>query len=356
MQKTLLDTVFSPVKIFCHDRMWNWKQREDIYPITMEIGISGPGNCNNKCNFCMHSRYYGTKAQMDFERYNELIIELKQLGIKGMIYSASGECTVHEKFVDFLEVTKENDIDIAVVTNGTYLKDVVEPIIETVSWIRISLDAGTNETRQIIHGVDDFQSVLTNLSFLAIYKEKQKSNCQIGAQMVVTKNNWLEIPLAVEKAKQTEIDYFQIKPVIYHVIDGRKQMPSKFIQKIIKIAEVAEKEFENERFKIYIKYDQFEALMQPEYDRNAYDKCRAIFFPIIEATGKVYHCSQTRGMKEFEIGDIFENTFQEIWHSEKRQNVLASINVKKCTPICRCHWMNKMLKTIDLKENVPAFV
>ena len=120
--------------------------------------------------------------------------------------------------------------------------------------------------------------------------------------------------------------------------------------------ELAKQACEDDSFKVFIKYDQFEAIMAPDHEKSAYEKCRATFFPIIEATGKVYHCSQTRGMSEFRLGDLHNDSFKLIWIGKKRQEIINNIDVSKCQPVCRCHWLNKMLKTVALGENAPSFV
>jgi len=359
IKNDLIDTVFSPVKIFSHmERMNDWHQGKNIYPITMELGPSGPANCNNKCDFCMHRKYYQAEAMMSFDFYKKILDELKGLGTKGMIYSASGEPLTNPEIIDFIKYTKESGIDLALVTNGTSLKKegIIPAILENVTWMRVSLNAGTPETRKKIHGVDDFELVLKSLKALAEEKAKTGSQCNIGAQIVVTENNISEIYDATKLVKESGIDYFKIKPVVFHPEDGAKQLSPDFWTRALNLSESARDDFDGGNFKVYIKYDQFGAIMKPDHDKGAYSTCRATFFPIIEADGKVYNCSQTRGMPEFELGDLNKNTFKEIWESDQRKKVIANIDVSKCQPVCRCHWMNKMLKSIDKKENAPSFV
>jgi len=361
MAQSLLQTVFSPVKIFSHmEKMYKWWQGENIYPITLELGPSGAANCNNRCNFCMHHSYYDARAMMEFEFYKRIVDELKELGVKGMIFSASGEPLVNAEIIDFISYTKQIGVDVALVTNGTaWQKDnLVETVIRDVAWTRTSLDAGTPETRARIHGVStkDFERVLESLKMLAQEKAKTGSSCHIGAQMVIIEENRWEVYEATRKVKDAGIDYFQIKPAVFHPKDNKRQLPREFWETAMILIEAAKRDFEDENFDVFAKYDQFQAIMAPDYEKSAYEKCRAIFFPIIEATGKVYHCSQTRGLPEFELGDLNHSSFQEIWESERRKEILENVDVSTCQPVCRCHWLNKMLKTVALGENAPSFI
>lgn len=361
MSENMLRTVFSPVKIFSHmEKMYKWWNGENVYPITVELGPSGPANCNNKCSFCMHRSYYDAKAMMSFEFYKKILDELKELDVKGMIFSSSGEPLTNPQILDFISYTKKVGIDLAVVTNGTALhrEKIIEAIVRDLMWIRVSLDAGTKETRARIHGIglNDFERVLDSLKMLAEEKTKTGSGCNIGSQIVVTEENWWEVYEATRKVKETGIDYFQIKPVVFHPRNNKAQLSCEFWITAMKLIEAAKQDFEDEKFNVFVKYDQFEAIMSENHEKSAYNKCRAVFFPVIEASGKVYHCSQTRGLPEFEIGDLNKNSFREIWESEQRKKVLANIDVSKCQPVCRCHWLNKMLKTVELGENAPSFV
>lgn len=361
-----LDSVFSPVKAFGHRKVRDYLNGNHmIYPVTYELGPAGPGNCNNKCNFCMHGAYYSDKAFMPSGTYARLLKEIKELSngeSTGMIYSASGEPLTNPEVITFMELTKQEGIDQALITNGTALikRGMIEAILKNIAWTRISLDAGTSETRKKIHGVNDFNQVLNSLEELAIKKRESRSITNIGSQIVVSPENYQEIIEATRRVAKTGIDYFQIKPVVYHPADGKPQEPRDFWEKVMQFAisarDLYNRKEESSRFDVFIKFDQFGAIMKPDHDKGAYKACKAIFFPIIEATGDVYHCSQTRGMPDFKLGNINEQSFKEIWNSEKRKEVIENINVEKCQPVCRCHWMNKML-TIALEgKHAPSFI
>ena len=83
--------VFSPNKLFSHmDRMHDWWQGKNIYPITMELSPSSV--CNHYCTWCMHGTYFGKhrgdeKADkpypdssiMPFNFYRTLVDELVEV-------------------------------------------------------------------------------------------------------------------------------------------------------------------------------------------------------------------------------------------------------------------------------------
>ena len=264
-----------------------------------------------------------------------------------------------------MKYTNEKGIDLALITNGTALsrKNTIETILDNVAWTRISLNAGTPETRSFIHGVpkSDYTNVLNSLTKMANLRYIQESNCQIGAQIVVSEDNVDEIVLATKNVKDTGIDYFQIKPVVFHPEDGRPQLNVDFWNHAAENAMKAKEMFESGDFDVFVKTDQFDAIRKKGYDRDAYPECLTAFCPIIEADGSIYHCSQTRGLGGSRMGDLSEQSFEEIWESETRKKIFMDIDVEECQPICRCHPNNKVLTelieegiTDSLKDNLEA--
>ena len=106
----LSDNVFSPHKLFVHmDRMHDWWQGKNIYPIAMEL--SPTTVCNHFCSWCMHGGYFGKHPKdeknlklypdasfMEFDFYAGLLDELVTLGTKSMVFSGSGEPYVNTNF------------------------------------------------------------------------------------------------------------------------------------------------------------------------------------------------------------------------------------------------------------------
>ena len=349
---------FSPLKIFSHKRVReNLDNLMGIYPITGEMSPST--YCNENCEWCMHDSYFDKKSKtnMPLSLGKDILKQLKDLGMLGMIYAASGEPYLNKSFNDLLRYgSMELCLKQAVITNGSLLNDNdINNLVSYASWVRVSLDAAIPETRFKVHGKDNFDTVIENLRKLASRKKEVCSDINIGAQFIVCPSNHSEVADAVALFRSTGIDYIQIKPVIYHPLDNKPQKTKKFFEEPLRKAHAAREIFENSKFKVHIKDDQFDAIMSPDYGRN-YKKCLAIFFPVIEADGKVYHCSQTRGIEDFCIGDLNESSFKDIWSSERRRNVIESIVLDKCQPVCRNHANNTFLDAVINPENKSSFI
>ena len=79
--------------------------------------------------------------------------------------------------------------------------------------------------------------------------------------------------------------------------------------------------------------------------------------PCIGADGHVYVCTNHRGWKQYSYGNLYEQSFADIWNDlNKRQQVMDQIEnkecFKNCTKLCKPHESNKAMWKIhqDIKE------
>lgn len=150
--------------LFHPQRVVQWLNGKSIYPIEVEIGLSGA--CNHRCVFCAVD-YIGYQAH--FMNETVLLKNLRILadkGLKSVIFSGEGEPLLNKNAVRIFNETKKMGIDIALATNGVlFTKDKLEECLESFSWIRFSIAAGTAETYEKIQTAKsgDFNRVLQNL-------------------------------------------------------------------------------------------------------------------------------------------------------------------------------------------------
>ena len=95
---------------------------------------------------------------------------------------------MHPDFYDILNYGREIGLDLSLATNGIRIDHKkLDIILDSLKWIRFNISAGTKETFQKIHRVNQMDRVLGNARALTELKKKKKSKCVIGFQMVVTK-------------------------------------------------------------------------------------------------------------------------------------------------------------------------
>jgi len=239
---------------------------------------------------------------------------------------------------------KKNGLDVAMNTNGILLNEKRSlEIVENLSWIRISLNAGTAKSYAKIHQTQesDFQKVLDNIKQLVELKESRKSNITIGIQTVLLNENAAEIAQLASTLKQIGVDYYSIKPFLKHPetswtteLDNKKEI----IDSLVPLEDLSD-----DKFSFRMRQANF-----TEQTERGYKKCLSSEFMIeVDARGDIYSCGPYIGKAEHRFGNILNYSFKDVWHSDECRERVAYIqnhvDVSKCMPNCRPNAVNEEL-------------
>ena len=336
-------------------RVNDWLAGKIIYPIYMEV--SPTGMCNHRCSFCGLDFMNYQKRFLDTEIFKERLSELGGLGLKSIMYSGEGEPFLHKEISDIILHTKKSGIDVAITTNGVFMNEgISEMILGSVEWIKVSFNGGTKETYSSIHHAKsaDFDKVISNLSKAVKIKMDNAYKCVLGMQLLLLPENQDEVLTLAGIARDIGIDYLVIKPYSQHPQSKTGQYKEVKYKNFTYLAEELEK-VSTEKFNVV-----FRANTMGKWDEKdrRYSRCLGLpFWSYIDAGGSVWGCSVYLEDKRFYYGNIYENSFQEIWEGEKRRESLQwverELDPKKCRVNCRMDEVNQYLW--DLK-NLPEHV
>ncbi|MDB9811019.1 radical SAM protein [Candidatus Pelagibacter sp.] len=369
---TVLSKIFNPQsKVLYHlDTVLDYFDGKNVDPITMEIDPSNA--CNHSCPFCISghihlSKFKGTeffnRQMMDKKTLLNLVQDLSKTKIKSIAFTGGGEPTMNPSLKDAIVYLKKNsNIQLGMYSNGSMMKrfDLFDTIVESLEWIRVSIDAGTKKSYddlRVTNSSNNFDVVISNIKKLIERKKELKSNIIIGVGFVVTQDNYNEVIDFANLFKDIDVDYCQFKPEIIQIErngtqdDKKQQISSEFwAYKIIDLlneaSQILGKKFESNAYKI-------EDLIvdQDNYGRGYKECIGSQFQPCIGADGHVYVCTNHRGHKKYSYGNLYEESFKKIWGNiKKKQKIMNLINKKEkfcnCTQLCKPHESNKMLWSI----------
>lgn len=364
--------IFNPqAKILLHyEKIEKFLTKGNVDPILIELDPSNA--CNHSCPFCISghihfAKFKGTeffnRAIMGEKNLMNLVKEIVTMDIQAINWTGGGEPTMNPNLKKAIKYIRENSkIKMGMFSNGTMLKkfDMFDELARSLTWIRISLDAGNEKSYndlRVTNKNNDFKTVIENIKQLIKVKKKLTSNLCIGAGFVVTKDNYKEIIEFAELFKDIDVDYCQFKPEIVQIereggVDrSKEQISSNFwLHDVVDVLEKAKNilgnKFECNAYKLE------DLIMSPDnYGRN-YNQCLGSQLqPCIGADGNVYVCTNHRGHKNYAYGNIFEKSFKEVWNDLKsRKCVMQQIETKekfsKCSQLCKPHESNKIVWAI----------
>ena len=343
---------------------------DKIMETDWEKGNSGPlaieldptAVCDLACPGCISEDIISVGGSFSKDRLMSLGEEFIDCGVRAVILIGGGEPLAHPKTGDFISLMGENDINIGITTNGSFIDRFINPISEYSNWTRVSVDAATEETFSILRptkgGKSKFPKIINNMRMLAETKKGTLGFSyliQTEADGPTVVSNIHEIYDAAVLAKDIGCDYFEVKPT-YQWRDGVDHALMKHDQKLMDEAKVqiaALAELEDEKFRILKAITLEYSLNGADLEqKKEYRKCPSTHLRTTVTAKGVYICPYWRGKEHMRIGDLNEVKFSDMWNGSLRKGVMDRLDISvDCASIhCLRHETN--LTAIDIKNQM----
>lgn len=336
-----------------------WQKLKEVYPVYVEI--SPYGGCNHRCTFCALDYMGYENISLEFEILKKTLTNMAQKGVKSVMFAGEGEPLLFKDLDLIVEHCSNIGIDTSLTTNFVPLnKKNIERCVENCSWIKVSLNAGEAGTYASVHQTSekDFQRVIHNLKYALEYRRKNNLTCTIGVQMLLLPENKDEVKILAATCKELGVDYLVIKPYSQHNFSETDKYKDIDYSKMLYIEEELSS-FSDEDFSVVFRANTMKKYVQKSH---AYDTCHStpFFWGYIAADGKVFGCSAYLGEERFDYGNIYENSFEEIWEGDKRkasyEYVQNELDIKNCRVNCRMDEVNRYLERLKNPDAHDNFI
>jgi GTP 3',8-cyclase len=301
------------------------------------------------------------KTRLDYEVLRRTIEEMAKLGVKSIMFAGEGEPVLYKQLPEIIEQCTQVDIDTALTTNMVpFTRKNTEVFVRNCKWIKVSINAGTAETYEMIHRCrnGDFERVVENMHRASQVKKAVASGCTLGAQMLLLPENADTAVSLAKTVREAGFDYLVIKPYSQHPSSITTKYKEIDYWKYLSLADELKK-FESERFKIIFRFDTIKKLLNLQ---RTYTQCHAVpfFWAYITASGDVFGCSAYLASPDFGYGNIAAEGFREIWEGTRRQQNLAKINrdlhIGQCRVNCRMDEINRYLHELVVPGEHVNFI
>lgn len=197
-----------------------------VNDVPVSINLDLTTACNYHCDHCVDLDILNTGIRYDHDKLKDSLALMAKKGLRSVIVIGGGEPTIYPGFKDVMRFMKGLGLQVAIVTNGSGNARIAEiaDCLGPKDWVRLSLDAGTDATFQVMHkplkpvsldqiceGVPpikkanpDFQ---VGFSYIITWKGAEVNDCAIH-------ENLHEMVTAAERARRHRFDYISFKPFL----------------------------------------------------------------------------------------------------------------------------------------------
>lgn len=250
-------TPYSNLKIFVH---------------TQELGQIGAGNriapiyvrikptnyCNHKCFYCSYAdselglrNSVNRQDQIPWEKMQEIIADLSDMGVKAVTFSGGGEPLVYPYIIETMQKTLEAGIDLSIITNGQMLEGKRAEMLAAAKWVRISFDSADAETYARVRGlpVEAFHEVCGNIRKFSRIKKK---NCELGINFVINHENADQVYDMAKMVKDLGANHIKYTARVTKDLFAYHEP---FRQKVVEQIHKAKADLDGDGFRVINKYE-----------------------------------------------------------------------------------------------------
>jgi wyosine [tRNA(Phe)-imidazoG37] synthetase (radical SAM superfamily) len=196
----------------------------DQAPTSINLDLSTI--CNYACDHCVDKKILNTSFKFAHDKLMASLRLMAEKGLKSVIIIGGGEPTTYPKFEEFIYFLKELKLQVAVVSNGSGNRRILQcaDAFTKGDWVRLSLDSGLEETFQAMHKPKLKISLDEICEWIPKIKEKNPA-IMVGYSFMITWKgseindtsiieNIDEIETATKRARKYKFDYISLKPFL----------------------------------------------------------------------------------------------------------------------------------------------
>jgi MoaA/NifB/PqqE/SkfB family radical SAM enzyme len=321
---------------------WSWIKNHPRFikllnwwgPSPSFIEIETTTKCNLKCVMCEHTYWNEPIRDMSFEQFKSIVDQfpkLKWIGLTGI-----GESFLNKDFMKMLRYVKSKGILVELFDPFFFIDNQIaeELVALEIDKIFVSLDAASKETYETIRVGSNFETVTSNAAHLFRLK-KEKCSCfpEIAFHFVINKYNYNEIlnyidlVHSISQGESTSIQFTRSLHEFEEIKHCFMEIPKEAV-------EAAEAKGTKMGIPVVWNAD------VPD-NKPPLSSCIEWTMPFIFVTGHVIACcsGNEAGARDFQkataLGNVFEQSFKEIWHGEKYKSLRRMLRAGKAPPACK---------------------
>jgi MoaA/NifB/PqqE/SkfB family radical SAM enzyme len=304
------------------------------------VRIKPFNGCNHVCHFCAYRKGQYIHNSCDrsdsltTEKLLEVINDIADIGVKGVVFSGGGEPLLHKGVVQAFDLCNKRGLKIGLITNGQGLTPAIINSLINASWVRVSMDYWDAKSLSESRGVAEkyFDKILANI---LAFSSKKSESCDLEVNFIVTKGNYQHIQEAARLVKGLGVDNIRFCPVWgTDFVQYHDPIRAEVLQNIDQA-----KKLSNDKFKVYSSYEVSGPVFQRPYEKCYFNQVCTV----VAADYNVYMCHDKSYSSVGVIGSIKDQKFSELWFSQATKDVFDKFNPQESCNGHRCSSENRNL-------------
>ena len=279
-----------------------------IKGLPISISIEPTTSCNLRCPECPSGLRSFTRptGMLQQQMFQKTIDQLKDT-LTYLTFYFQGEPYLNPQFLEMVKYASANGIYTATSTNAHYLKDEVarQTVESGLDRLIISIDGTSQDTYESYRVGGQLEKVIEGTRNILAWKKKLKSKTPHTIfQFLVVKPNEHQIPEVYRLADELGVD-----------------------QVVLKTAQIYDYENGSDLIPVQDKYSRYQKTSSGNYQiKSSLDnQCWKMWHScVITWDGKVVPCCFDKDA-HFVLGDLKDQSFEEIWFGEKYNHFRASL-------------------------------
>jgi radical SAM protein with 4Fe4S-binding SPASM domain len=161
----------------------------------IEITLESTSKCNLSCPMCPRHIYTFDNENMDLDLYRRIVADCRDY-VEFIWPYGIGEPLMHPRIFDMIQITREAGIRTGLSTNATLMdSERAERLLDSgLDYLIIAFDGASKETYEEYRLGATFERTIENIVAFLEKKRERGSPVHVVVQMVVLKDNVIEIP------------------------------------------------------------------------------------------------------------------------------------------------------------------
>ncbi|MFA6254810.1 MAG: radical SAM protein [Patescibacteria group bacterium] len=308
--------------------------------------IEPTNRCNEKCVFCPRNEanYDVPLGDMSFDQFKSILKQiptLTDIQINGL-----GEPLLNKDILTMIKYAANRGISVAMNSNVTVVnEEMAKKLVSSgLGLLKVSVDTTDPKVYQSIRK-GNFENAINGIKNLVkAKKELGLSKPSIWFNSIILKQNIDELSKIIKLGEELGIDQVRFKPIdtfdLYQkndlLVDNNK---------LLETLEATQKECKNLKIKHNLDklIDEFKNYYRPPQKLPCFSPWYEVY---IQYYGGVRLCCEFYS-KKYDVGNIFEQGFRNVWNSKKYQHIRASFS-KGDTYFPVCQTCNRFKRNIRI--------